>query len=351
MSCETRPVRRSTEYSLVPARSVPSGDLFKFAELVRPERQGQEGFAASWWRRADPACAVAALHLPSGAMAGLCCGRPAEWKLADRLFAGTAICDWYVAPGHQGQGLGPRMLTAFEQGDRLLYAFSISAAAIRGFKKLGWLGPHSSSLLAVVLPRAAHAVLSRFSAQPDYAFEPHELTPGRAVGGLGDTLDMIERQGSGPARMVRGAKEWGWRLSVCDDRYYSIIVASRDATPVGYVAVRRIARSVLGQRKAAIITDLVAANEDRRLLAGLAFAAVRLAGGLGVWMLLALATAAPQRRAFVGAGFVSPSVPVLGSLLRRRSPQFMWRPKGPGAQLRADAVSFSLADSDLDLNL
>src|SRR5437868_675235 len=135
------------DYVFVPANCVADADLIQFAGLARPERRPLERILSSWWRRADPSCALAAIHVPTGAMAGLCCGRPGTWRIADRFVPSLAICDWYVAPEHAGRRIGKHMVEAFAAPDRLLYAYSISQAAISNFKKLGWSGPHRAALM------------------------------------------------------------------------------------------------------------------------------------------------------------------------------------------------------------
>jgi hypothetical protein len=75
----------------------------------------------------------------------------------------------------------------------------------------------------------------------------------------------------------------------------------------------------------------------RTALATLAMA-LALAGGL-------------HARALRAGGFLSSAMPVLGRPLAAAAPQYMWSPKGPAAQLRADEIALTFADSDLDLNL
>jgi hypothetical protein len=42
---------------------------------------------------------------------------------------------------------------------------------------------------------------------------------------------------------------------------------------------------------------------------------------------------------------------VLGRLLERRAPVFMWSPRGPGKELAPDRIEMTFADSTIDLDL
>jgi hypothetical protein len=173
---------------------------------------------------------------------------------------------------------------------------------------------------------------------------------------LAADLDGIDAAGSGngSAQMRRGADEWSWRLSVCGDRRYRFFVACRGDQPLGYIVVRRLtpgSSRLLGSIPAAVVTDLVTVNDDSRLVRALAARAVACGSELGAAVVLATTTNQGHQRAFTGMGFLSPRFPLLGRFLGKRAPQYMWRPKGPGAELAVDGVSLTFADSDVDLNL
>src|ERR1700674_2679566 len=123
-------------YIFVPAKSVNEADLIEFTGAIGPDRPRYQ-LLSRWWRRAEPTCAVAAIHEATGFMAGFCGGRPSEWVILGQSIPSVAVCDWYVAPGHMGKGIGKRLVQHFEMPDQLLYAFSVSEAAIANFKKLG----------------------------------------------------------------------------------------------------------------------------------------------------------------------------------------------------------------------
>ena len=87
------------------------------------------------------------------------------------------------------------------------------------------------------------------------------------------------------------------------------------------------------------------------MLRALALRVVEIAGQMRVVVVLTATTVAAHRRALIATGFFSPGLPVLGRLLGRASPTFMWSPRGPGAPLTAGNLAPTFADSDVDLAL
>jgi len=136
----------------VPAKSVDPEQLMKFAAAVWPERPA-ERVLATWWRRAAPDCAIAAVNQTTGRMVGVCAGIPCEWVICGRIFPATAICDWYVVPDQEGKLLGRHMIRRYDVPDRVVYGFSMSQPAVVYMNRLGWEGPSAASLLAMPLPR------------------------------------------------------------------------------------------------------------------------------------------------------------------------------------------------------
>jgi GNAT superfamily N-acetyltransferase len=354
MSEEDRSQLRVRDYAFVPAKSIGDADLVTFAAAAWPERPPYERVLASWWRRADPSCAVAAVHEATGTMAALCAARPAAWIIARRAATGRAICEWYVAPAHAGKGIGKRLVQHFAGPDRFLYAFAMSEAAAVNFAKLGWKGPYSATLLALPFPRLA-AIPLALKGRGGVALEDYPVAAEPDIRALGADLDRIEaNRDTALARMRRGADEWSWRLQVCGERQYHVCLARRDGAAVGYVVVRRMtpgSSRILGKREGAIITDLVAVDDDPAVLRALTRRAVEVAARLRVVVLLMATNVAAHRRALVATGFLSSGLPVLGRVLGRAAPIFMWAPDGPGAPLQAGDLALTFADSDVDLNL
>jgi hypothetical protein len=343
------------DYALVPAVSADYGALVDFVAAIWPELAPEARIRAFWWMRAGPEHAVAAVHRTSGAMAGLCGGRHCVFGIGDRDVPAVAICDWYVAPGHVGKGLGKRLAQHFETPERFLYAFSISDAAIANFQKLGWMGPNRSSLMLLLVPPVLAKHLAGLPRRGGLSFDVYERGGGEQLGTLGETLDRIEgRRAGAPAHMRRGAAEWSWRLSICGERRYRFGVARRDGEPVGYVVVRRMTpgrSGALDRLRAAIITDLAVADDDAIVLRALAGEAVALAADLGARAMLTATTTAAHRAALARIGFISPATPLVGRVLAQRAPQFMWLPRGAGQELSADDLSLSFADVAIDLDL
>jgi len=379
---------RAAGYDFVPAKSIDQAHLTAFSAAVWPDRPADQ-LASRWWRRAEPSCATAAVHEATGAMAGFCSARPSDWVVNGQTVSTVAICDWYVAPAHAGRGLGKCLLQRFETVDKFVFAFSLSDAAVANFKKLGWTGPHRASLMLLPLPiiakfRAAifagrtpleledwviesselssvpakRALVRRQSHAPfnDFVKCPLPLESAHALGALGPQLDRIEgrRSSEGVAHMRRGEAEWRWRLSVCGERRYHFCLARCAGEPVGYVAVRRLtlgSSRQLGHIPGAIITDLVAVDDEPAVLRALSARAATVASELGAAVALAVTSRQSQRDALVSAGFLSPHFPLLGRALTRQSPQYMWMPKGPGTHISASTIALNFADSDVDLLL
>jgi GNAT superfamily N-acetyltransferase len=289
-------------------------------------------------------------------MAGLCGGRPCEWSIAGQTLPAVAICDWYVSPAHAGKGIGKRLVQHFDAPDRFLYAFSISDAAIANFKKLGWQGPCASSIMLLPLPRFAHMALRFAKSDGNLELVDRDVAGGGQLDGLGSALDDIEaaRGPTAPAHMRRGAKDWSWRLSICGERRYRFCLARRAGRPVGYVVVRRMMQgrsSRLDMLRPVMVTDLVAVNDDPEVLRTLALKAVEIATELRAAIVVTATTTALHRTSLTRVGFFSPALPLIGRLLARRSPQFMWMPRGPAAALSAIAMTLTFADVAIDLDL
>jgi hypothetical protein len=347
---------RAGEDAFVPARSIEDHRLLSFAARAWPDRQPNDRILSSWWRRAEPGCAIAAVEPATGAMTGICAVRPAEWIIAGGPVSALAICEWYVVPHHAGRGLGKRMVQRLARPGQFVYAFSISDAAIANFKKLGWRGPCGSSLMVLPLPAIASLPLRLVTANIGIELRDEVLTGGRGLDDVARDLDAIEARLSrhAPAHMCRGAAEWAWRLAICSERSYHICTASVAGEAAGYVVVRKMTRGssrVLGRLEAAMITDLVAVDDDPTVLRVLVARAVAIAARLRVVLVVMATTMGPHRKALVASGFLSSGLPVLGPILKRRAPAFMWSPDGPGNLIDSDDVTFTFADSDVDLNL
>jgi GNAT superfamily N-acetyltransferase len=347
---------RAQGYDFVPARSVDAARLIAFAAAVWPDRPHDQ-LVARWWRRAEPGCAVAAIHEKSGAMAGFCSARPSDWVIDGKSVPTIAICDWYVDPAHAGKGIGKCLTQHLEMADQFVYTFSLSEAAIANFKKLGWAGPRRAALMVLPLPAVARLGAALLGRRTSLEIEDVLVSPeSPALAALGLQLDRIEasRRSDGGARMQRGAAEWRWRLSVCGSRSYHFCLARRAGEPVGYAVLRRLtpgSSRQLGRIPGAMLTDLVAVHDEPAVLQALATRAAAVAAKLGAAIVLAVTNQPGLQDALGKAGFLSPTTPLLGSALLHRSPHYMWVPSGPGAQMTAEKMALTFADSDVDLLL
>jgi hypothetical protein len=346
---------RGGAYNLVSARRVERATLIAFSQTIWPDRS-PDRLLSSWWMRADDNCSVAAIHRSTGIMAGLCAGRPSKWVVDGQTHPAVAICDWYVASGHAARMLGRRLVRHFEMPDRMLYAFSMSDDAIAYLARLGWVGPYTSALLALPLPHVARWVHAVLPSPRALDLRDYVVASGALPAPLAEHLDRIQtaRTGDATAHMRRGADEWSWRLSICGERSYRFCLAYRAGEPVGYIAVRRLSPGssrLLGKIPGALLTDLAAVGDDSEVLSALVARATVYASKLGAAVVLAATTNAEHRRALARTGFLSPGFPLLGRLLERRAPQYMWLPRGPAAQLAVNGVLLTFADSDVDFKL
>jgi GNAT superfamily N-acetyltransferase len=346
--------QRAAAYAFVAADSIDDDNLLAFAAATWPEHADAEKILANWWRRPQPKCAVAAVHAATGAMVGVCAGLPSTWIIAGQSHAAIAISVWYVAPQHAGKGLGKRLVQQYEAPGVFMHTFSISDAAVANFSKLGWVGPYGSSLMMLPLPRLAalpFALLGRRGLD----LQDNAVDSATLPAALAADLDRIEAgRLHAPAHMRRRAEDWSLHLSIAGARGYRFCVAHRRGEPVGYVVVRRLtpgSSNQLGKLAAAMITDLVAVNDDPTVLRALAARAVKVAGELGGAIVLTATTALAHRKALSGLGFVSPATPGLGRFLERRAPRFMWVPSGIAAAFKPESLAMTFADSDLDFSL
>jgi acetyltransferase (GNAT) family protein len=345
---------RTPAYSLVPARSIDDGALVAFAAAVWPRRPPHDRILSSWWRRADPICAVAAISNATGIMAALCGGRPSQWAIGGRAHPAVAITDWYVAPGHTGKLVGRRLVRQFEAPGRMMYAFSLSDDAVAYLRALGWVGPYPSCFMALPIPRLARLVHLAAPGRSEFDLRDREVTGGELPADLAAELDRIESRSTpgASAHMRRDAAEWRWRLPIRAERTYRFCVAYAAGEPVGYAAVRRLTPGRirrLGKIQGAFITDLV--GEDPSAVRALARGAVAIAADMGASVALAATTTPAHERILARLGFLSSKWPVIGGFLKRRAPHFMWSPRGPAAALTAAGMALTLADATIDFDL
>lgn len=342
---------RTTDYVFVPARSISDHKLVDFAREVWPQNPTPEMILLSWWRRAEPSCAIAAVHPATDSMSGICGGLQNPWIIGGKVYQGVAISSWYVSPRHAGKGIGKRLVRQFEAPNVFMYTFSISDAAAANFVKLGWRGPYASCLMALPIPRLAAIPFSLLSHSGidlhEYAIDNKLLPPS-----LGVELDTIESaRRHARAHMRRSADDWSRHFSISGQHSYRFCVAYRECEPVGFVLVRRLTSDKGRKFRAAMITDLVVVKDDPKVARALTIKAVMNASEMRADILIMATTEATHRRTLSKLGFLSTVTPALGRFLERRAPQFMWVPSGVASAFNADDIALSFADSDVDFNL
>jgi hypothetical protein len=347
---------QSTNYGVVSANSIDAERLIDFASRVWPDRRPHERILSSWWRHVAPSCANALVHHASGAMVGLCAGRPSEWIIANQVYPAVSICDFFVDARHGGKLLGRRLLRTFEAPGRLMNAISISDVAVAYVKRMGWVGPHTSTLMAIPLPLLAKVTHALLVKERGLVFKNYAISGGSIPDVLKHELNRIDamRAPDEPARMRRGGREWEWRVSIYPDRVYRFCIAYRGVEPVGYVVTRRVTSGrsrLIGRVPAALIVDLLAAHNDPGVLEALAARAIATAAKLSAVAAIFITTAPCHRDALTAIGFLSPRFPVFGRMLRAHAPSYMWLPRGAGVDLKADQMTMTFADSALDLDL
>ena len=344
------------EFVFVPARSIEDRNLIAFAASIWPEHPEPKKIPTSWWRNADPRCAVAAVHAATGAMVGVCAGLPSTWLIAGQSHAAIAISVWYVSPHHAGKGLGKRLVQQYEAPDVFMHGWAFHLGCGGRQLQQARLG----RTLCIVPDGAAAAASCRSCAlrrggRGDLDLQEHAVESTTLPASLAADLDRVEasRLHAG-AHMRRSADDWTSHLSIAGARGYRFCVARRGGEPVGYVVVRRLtpgSSNQLGKLKAAMITDLVAVNDDPVVLRRLAAKAVTTACALRAAIVLMTTTVLAHRKALSGLGFVSSATPGLGRFLEPRAPRFMWVPRGVASGFRPDSLALTFVDSDLDFSL
>jgi GNAT superfamily N-acetyltransferase len=331
---------------LVPARSLERDRLVEFAPGAWPD-DPPDKVLSRWWLNSDFAQVTAALDEASGRIAAICVGVPSRWRLpGGEVGSAISICGWYVHPDFAGQGLGRLLVQAFEEHAPFLNTLSISGAAVRGFAKMGWVGPHPAKLRLLPFPvlhgrRSGDVRLRSFDASP--AAMPPELA---------EALDRIdaakpERQ----LRRIRTANDWRMRLTARPRRIYRFHIAEAGGEPIGYFAVRPTDEEAGRQYRLArlhYVTDVVFNSNDplvlRSAFHALAGAAPRSAGAL-----LLCTSSAAIADAASAAGWLDERSRILGSRLAAKAPLYMLG--GRFVPLEDADVRLTFADSDVDLNI
>ena len=332
---------------LVPARSLDRALLLDFAPGVWPH-DPPEKVLSRWWLTNEFAQVTAALDEASGRVAAICVGVPSRWRLpGGEIAEAISICGWYVHPDFAGHGLGRLLVRSFEEHAPYLNTLSISEAAVRGFARMGWVGPFTARLRLLPFPRL------RIRRSTDgVRLRSFDASATVMPGHLAAALDRIDsNKPDSQLRRIRSADDWQRRLAAKPGRTYRFHIVEAGAEPVGYFAVRPTDSEAGRQYRSAhlhYVTDAVFNHDDPALLAAafhaLAAAAPRLAGAL-----LLCTSSEALANAASAAGWMDERSPLLGQRLATKAPLYMLG--GKFVPFESADLRLTFADSDVDLNI
>lgn len=343
------PALPNPAFLLEPVAAIDAPRLEEFAAAVWGE-EGRTEFAAKWWRATNFASTLAAIDPANDRMAALCVGVPSHWRLPDgSQVEAISICGWYVHPDYAGQGLGQWLVRSFKDASGF-NALSISETAIRGFAKLGWVGPYRSFLRLLPLPRLRHPFGQRLPL--GWRLSVFEASARHFPEALATALDRIDDDcPPKQLRRRRRAADWRAHLSARPTRRPRFHILEEPAGPMGYGILRetdtetgRVYRTL----RLHFVSDFVCNRDDPAtidlLLASLAAAAPVSAGAL----LLCTSLAAIAERA-ARAGWLHETSPLIGSRLADKAPRYMVG--GEFVRFADQQWQLTFADSDVDLNI
>ena len=336
-------------FDLVSARTVASAALQDFARAVWGEQEHND-ILGQWWLTSKFGDATAAIDRASGRVAGLCVAVPSSWQLpGGQREAAVSICGWYVAPDFTGRGLGKTLVGSFAERAPLFNALSISDAAIVNFAKLGWVGPFTTRLRLLPLPRLKQWRRPRSTI---YSTRRFAASADRMPAELANALDTIDAaRPASQLRRRRCASDWREHLAARPTRApYFTIIADR-GEPIGYFIVRPTDAEAGRPYRAArlhYVSDLILNRLDADVI-DYAMASIAAAAPWSAGALLLCTSNDDIAAAASRAGWLDEQSPVLGARLAAKAPKYML---GGGLVGFADAdIHLSFADSDVDLNI
>jgi GNAT superfamily N-acetyltransferase len=331
---------------LVPARTLDRSLLVEFAPGVWPHDE-PEKVLSRWWLTSEFAEVIAALDETSGRVAAICVGVPSRWRLpGGEIASAISICGWYVHPDFAGHGLGRLLVRAFEDSAPFLNTLSISEAAVRGFARMGWVGPYATKLRLLPFPHY------RRGRTDGVSLRSFDASAAAMPGALADALDRIDAEKpEAQLRRIRTADDWRGRLAARPRRNYRFHVVDIGGRAVGFFAVRPTDDEAGRQYRAArlhYVTDAVFNDDDGALMRA-AFHAVAAAAPASAGALLLCTSSARLADAASAAGWLDERARLLGARLAAKAPQYMLG--GKFVTFAESDVRLTFADSDVDLNI
>ncbi|MCY7338732.1 MAG: GNAT family N-acetyltransferase [Sphingomonas bacterium] len=337
------------DFELVSVRAVAPAALEDFAGAVWGARALND-ILRQWWLTSEYGDATAAIDRASGRIAGLCVAVPSTWELPGGQCANAvSICGWYVAPKFTGRGLGKMLVGSFAERAPLMNALSISDAAIVNFAKLGWVGPFTTRLRLLPLPRLRQLRRPRAT---EFSTRRFVASAGKLPAELASALDAIDA--AKPAlqmRRRRRASDWREHLAARPHRTPIFSIIAVRGKPTGYFVLRPTdAEAGTAYRAARLhyVSDLILNRLDAAIL-DYSMASIAAAAPWSAGAVLMCTSNADIAAAAARAGWLDEQSPILGSRLAAKAPRYMLG--GGLVQFTEADIHLSFADSDVDLNI
>ena len=309
-----------------------------------------------WWRDTVPHCWIVE-HQSTKAIAAICGSRRSRFRVHDRVYEATSICDWYVSPNHKRKGLGRALVQESQKTAGLMYTSSISESAAVGFGRLGWMGDARYPMLLappwLVLPLASIGTGGIETRSVD-------IKAGRPVASdVWEDVEQVWAETTGrTAAMVRDAAhlQLHFRLAGVDKGLtnYRLILAYEAGRPVGWLLTRITARGAIRSIpmvRWGLVSDFLTPPQKPGVLRALVGAAARYHISRAE---LLLSTGGDPRdlRVFDTLGFLSPRTPIVGQRLATRlATRTMVLPPEDQDHDALTTLHITFADNDTDLIL
>ncbi len=332
-------------------RDYRDGDREPLRALCREAWRGRPADAFDrrwWWSRPRPPLKVA--EDPAGALVGFCGFEPFTLYFSGRDYAGAWFADFFLAPGHQGKGLGRLMAGAVAEGFDLAASLNHNEAALSLFRKMGWRERGAANLYLNPWPAVpgARRWLARPRAESPYRLEIVSGLPA-AAGELDSLWSRAKDRWAPAARRDAAALE---RRYAPLGRGYKTILCYQGAALAGYM-ITRVApagavRSLPAKPVGLIVDFLVQPGEPSGVFRALLSRALAQLARDGAAFVLSLTTVDAFGRELARSGFLHAGTPLVGAGLSRLRARFAFA--GPAAEALGPSPWYlTLGDADLDL--
>ena len=304
-----------------------------------------------WWSSSTPPIKLVA-DAATGKLAGFCAYIPFAAHFGSRTRSSAWLVDFFVAPGHQGKGLGRLLTASVSESFELTASLNQNDAAYAVFRKMGWRPRRTAKLYLNPWTLAAGAFRPFFGAPID---------PRLTISAAPFSSDRI-----GPEfdRLWNTAKERFGAMCVRDaralrERYgqpgtpYTLLRCEENGALAGYMVTRRLprgaVRSLRGLPAGLIVDYLTAPEASPRIFSALAADAARRLAGEGPAVLLALSSVPEFGRALAALGFAHSGTPLIGGILARLDVGFTLAGRSGDDEILDAPWFLTLGDCDMDL--